>query len=157
MENDSWTKTLVPGGARGVALKLKFLLMAAWAESLGFVREDRSRLRVITAWGMRRSQSWEENLVLQEASPTQKRFLNVWIARSAALRNWMYGGKVGSQRCICGRIFCIVWEQSLSRMWIVGAALCYCSCLWHVVQAAVISRACRFLRRLVWMELVSPL
>ena len=71
-EKDSWTKTLVPGGARGVALKSKFLLMDAWAESLGFVREYRSRLIVITAWGMRRSHSWEGNLGLQEASPAQR-------------------------------------------------------------------------------------
>ena len=48
VEEDSRTKTLVPGGARGVALKSKFPLMAAWVERLGFVREDRSRLRVIT-------------------------------------------------------------------------------------------------------------
>ena len=52
------TKTLVPGGARGVALKSKFLLMAAWAERIVFVREDRIRLRLITAWGMRRYHSW---------------------------------------------------------------------------------------------------
>ena len=39
LEAASWTKTLVPGGARGVSLKSKFLFMAAWAEILGFVRE----------------------------------------------------------------------------------------------------------------------
>ena len=39
LEAASWTKTLVLVGARGVALKSKFLLMAAWAERLGFVRE----------------------------------------------------------------------------------------------------------------------
>ena len=39
LEAASWTKTLVPGGARGVALKSKFPLMAGWAESLGFVQE----------------------------------------------------------------------------------------------------------------------
>ena len=31
VEDDSWTKTLVPGEARGVALKSKFLLMSKWA------------------------------------------------------------------------------------------------------------------------------
>ena len=36
--DDSWTKTLVPGGARGVALKSKFSLIAEWAERLGFVQ-----------------------------------------------------------------------------------------------------------------------
>ena len=39
VEDDWWTKTLVPGGERGVALKSKFPLMAVWAESLGFVQE----------------------------------------------------------------------------------------------------------------------
>ena len=72
VEDNSWTKTLVPGGARGVALKSKFPLMAAWSERLGFVQEDQSRLRVITAWGVRRSHSWEENLGAQEASLAQR-------------------------------------------------------------------------------------
>ena len=62
VEENSWTKTLVPGGARGVVLKLKFPLMAVWAERLGFVWEDWSRLRVITAWGVRRSHYWERKL-----------------------------------------------------------------------------------------------
>ena len=68
LEVASWTKTLVPGGARGLALKLKFPLMAAWAERLGFVQEDQMRLRVITDWGMIRYHSWERNLGSQEAS-----------------------------------------------------------------------------------------
>ena len=50
VEDDLWTKNLVPGGARGVALKSKFPLIAVWAERLTFVREDWGRLRVITAW-----------------------------------------------------------------------------------------------------------
>ena len=32
VEDGLWTKTLVPGGVRGVVLKSKFPLMAAWAE-----------------------------------------------------------------------------------------------------------------------------
>ena len=34
-----WIKTLVPGGARGVALKSNFPFMASWAERLGFVQD----------------------------------------------------------------------------------------------------------------------
>ena len=49
LEAASWTKTLVPGGVRGLALKSKFPLMAVWAERLGFVREYRRRLIVIMA------------------------------------------------------------------------------------------------------------
>ena len=44
LEASSWTKTLVTGGARGVALNSKFPFMAVWAERLEFVREERSRL-----------------------------------------------------------------------------------------------------------------
>ena len=44
LEAALWTKTLVPGGAWGVALRSKFAFMAAWAERLGFVQEERSRL-----------------------------------------------------------------------------------------------------------------
>ena len=51
VEDNYWANTLVPGGARGVALKLKLLFMTSWTERLGFVQEDWSRLRVITAWG----------------------------------------------------------------------------------------------------------
>ena len=72
VEEYSWNKTLVPGGAKGVALKLKFTLMAAWAERIGFVREERRRLIVITAWGMRRSHSRKGKLGLQEASLMQR-------------------------------------------------------------------------------------
>ena len=71
VEDDSWTKTLVLVGARGGVLKSKFLFMAVWSERLRFVQEDRSRLRVITAWGMRRSHYWEGKLGSQEASPAQ--------------------------------------------------------------------------------------
>ena len=49
LEDTSWIKTFVTGGARGVALKSKFPFMAALAETLGFVREERSILRVRTA------------------------------------------------------------------------------------------------------------
>jgi hypothetical protein len=41
----SWTKTCVPGGVKGAALKLKLLNRATWAESLGW-RQDPRRLRV---------------------------------------------------------------------------------------------------------------
>ena len=40
VEDDLWTKTLVPGAARGISLKSNFLLMAAWSEMLRVVQED---------------------------------------------------------------------------------------------------------------------
>ena len=49
LEATLWIKNLVPGGARGVALKSKFPFMAEWTERIGFVRDERRRLRVRTA------------------------------------------------------------------------------------------------------------
>ena len=74
MEYNSRTKTIVPGGARGVELKSEFPLMYVWAEILGSVQEYWSILRVITAWGVRRSHYWEGKLGSQEAIPAQKFF-----------------------------------------------------------------------------------
>ena len=72
LEAASWIKTLVPGGARGVALKSKLPFMAVWAEMIGLVQEERKRLRVRNAWVMRRPHSWDGNLGSQEASPAHR-------------------------------------------------------------------------------------
>ena len=80
------------GEQGGGLLKSKLPFMAAWEEKLGFVREEQIRLRVSTAWVMRRSHSWDGKLGSQEASPTQRWFLNVKITCSAALRKCLYGG-----------------------------------------------------------------
>ena len=72
LEASPWTKTLVPGGTRGVALNPKLSFMVAWAERIGFVQEERIRLRVRTAWGMRQFHSWDVKLGSQEASPAQR-------------------------------------------------------------------------------------
>ena len=155
VEYNSWTKIFVTVGARGVSLKLNFLLISVWSERLGFVLEYWSRLRVMKAWGVRRYHSWEVKLGLQEASPEQRLFLNVRIARSAALRRWVYKGTSWKSTLYVRKAFCMVWENSLSRMWRVGDVPCRSSFVCHVVQAVVISRAYRFLRRWAWMELVS--
>ena len=44
----SWTRTQVPGGARGVRLKLKLPKVAAYAERLGWRREERRRFKVMS-------------------------------------------------------------------------------------------------------------
>ena len=72
LEAASWNKTLVTGGARGMALKSKLPFMEVWAERLGFVREERNSLRARNEWGMRRSHSWDGKLGSQEASPEQR-------------------------------------------------------------------------------------
>ena len=49
----SWTRTRVPGGARGVRLKLKLKLpkVAAYAERLGWRHEDCRRFNVMLRCG----------------------------------------------------------------------------------------------------------
>ena len=46
---------LHPAGANGVALKSKLPLMMEYADSLGCIWDRLRKLRVIIAWGMRRS------------------------------------------------------------------------------------------------------
>ena len=48
---------VVPGGANGVALKSKLPNLAAYADKDGLRRDDRSKLRVIVAWGINLSHS----------------------------------------------------------------------------------------------------
>jgi hypothetical protein len=52
----SWTRTRMPGGARGVRLKSKIPLSCAQEESLGLRREPRRRFKVMRACGRMRSQ-----------------------------------------------------------------------------------------------------
>ena len=48
----------MPGGARGVRLKLKFMKVAAYAERLGWRREDCRRFKVMSHCGNNLSHSW---------------------------------------------------------------------------------------------------
>ena len=47
----SWRRTRVPGGARGVRLKLKSPKEAAYAKKFGWRREYRRRFNVMSHWG----------------------------------------------------------------------------------------------------------
>ena len=47
----SWMRTRVPGGARGVWLKLNFPRVATYAEILGWRREERRRFKVMSHCG----------------------------------------------------------------------------------------------------------
>ena len=106
-----WTKTLVPGGARGVALKSKLVLISVWAERLGFVREEWIRFRLRTALGMIRSHYWDGELGSKEAIPEQRWFLNVKIAHSAALWRCVYGGASCRLTLYLRKDFCMVLEH----------------------------------------------
>jgi hypothetical protein len=67
----------VPGGASGVLRKLNALFRQAWAESLGYWCDERSRLIVNSARGMRRSHSERGKFGSQVASQEQKWFFQV--------------------------------------------------------------------------------
>jgi hypothetical protein len=70
------------------------LVVVEWskAEMLGFACDARIRLIVISACGISRSHSRIGKAVLAKQSPAIKWFLNVWMARLAALRQWVWGG-----------------------------------------------------------------
>ena len=70
----SWRRTLVSGGASGVLLKLKTLLIYAYEEIFGLVRALRSKFRVMSACGRRQSHLVIENFGSREQSPTIKWF-----------------------------------------------------------------------------------
>ena len=53
-----WTRTRVPGGARGVWLKLKLPKVAAYAERLGWIREECRRFKVMSHCGNSLSHFW---------------------------------------------------------------------------------------------------
>ena len=67
-----WTMTWVPGGTRGVRLKLKLPKVAAYAERLGWQREDRRRFNVMSHCGNNLSHSWIEKFGSSVASPAKK-------------------------------------------------------------------------------------
>ena len=54
----SCTRTRVPGGERGVWLKLKLPKVAAYDERLGWQREDRRRFNVMSHCGNNMPHSW---------------------------------------------------------------------------------------------------
>jgi len=73
-------------------LKSKFPNRYACDDNFGFTRELRRRLRERWAWGSRRSHSDIGNDESADARPAKKLFLNICIARSAALRRCAWGG-----------------------------------------------------------------
>ena len=56
------------------------------------MRDARRRFSVRLAWGTSLSHRWSGKSLSHVANPAMKWFLNVLIARSAALLRWMYGG-----------------------------------------------------------------
>ena len=81
----SYTITLVSGGASGVASKLKTPLRASCVDKREVKRAGRRRLSVSTACERILSQRCSGKLGFVVARPERRRFLKVYIARSAVL------------------------------------------------------------------------
>ena len=68
----SWTRTRVPGEARGFQLELKLPKVAAYAERLGWRREDCRRFNVMSHCGNNLSHSWIGKFGSSVAIPDRK-------------------------------------------------------------------------------------
>ena len=88
----SWTSTRVPGEERGVWLKLKLPKVAAYAERLGWWREERRRFKLMSHCGNNMYHYWIWAFGSSVAIPARIWCFYVWIERSVAF--W---------RCTCGR------------------------------------------------------
>ena len=85
------TIAFAPGGAIGVALKLKFPCVHASAESFGLTLAVLSKLSAIISCGMSRSHSERGKLGSVAACPDLKWLLNVRIALSAMQFRCLHG------------------------------------------------------------------
>ena len=112
--------TLVPGGANGVLLKLKFPKRYAYADNFGLTCAFLSRFNVVVYCGRSLSHSSIGKVGSKDTNPAKKWFLKVLIALSAAFL-----------RCTCGGtnwydIFCFTKlafrsaNASLSKMYKLG-------------------------------------
>ncbi len=108
-----------------------------------------------SACGMSRSHSARGNFGSQVASPALKWFFQVWMARSAALRRWTWGGTSWKfTECLVKACF-ITWEHSLSKICRVGEKPLDRSLWCSAVQAVVMSMAWRVFRGLDKIALLS--
>ena len=82
----------MPGGERGVRLKLKFPTVAAYTERLGWRREERRIFKVMSHCGDNLSHSRIGEFGSSVAISLWKCFSHVWIACSVAFRRCMCGG-----------------------------------------------------------------
>ena len=82
----------VPGGAKGVAVKLNSPSTYAWADNLGFVLEDRKRFIVMFVCNISLSHSESGKFGSAHANEALRFFLNVYIVCSAGLLRCFYGG-----------------------------------------------------------------
>ena len=88
-----------------------------------------SKFKVSSAWGTKRSHSHMEKFLSTPARIAKTWFLNVRIARSAALRQWTYGGTSWYLMLFFANAHLSLFEASLSMIYIFGCdperASCY--------------------------------
>ena len=110
------TSTRMPGGAIGSLLKSYGPNSCDQAECFGLMRDPRMRLMVNTACGMSLSHKCMGNSASVVHNPAIKWFLNVRMARSAALvRCWPGAANWYLMSLVLKYIF-IISEHSLSSM-----------------------------------------
>ena len=119
----SCTTTLVPGGAIVVALKLNLPNISAYAEREGLRLADLNKLMVLLQCGRSRSHYLEGNFGSQVYNSGIRWFLYVRMARSAALRRYIYGCTSWYSTWAPLNIVSVSLEHSLLRMCIFGALL----------------------------------
>ena len=112
----------MPGGASGVAAKLKMPYTAVCADSAGLRRDARNRLSVSVHCGMRRSHSFMGYLGSMVQRPAIRWFLYVRMALSAAFLLWIWGGTSWKDTLFLRNDFFMSSEHSLSNMWRLGAS-----------------------------------
>ena len=112
----------MPSGPRGVQLKPKAPQSCAWAEIRGLMLEAQSKWSVTCTCLSMRSQSCIGNFGSVPQRTAIKRFLNVRIACSAALRRCIFGGEswklielnVMNLRSMADASLSIRWSDGLS-------------------------------------------
>ena len=80
---------MTPSGASGVVSKLYVPCRWSYIYILGHALDVCSKFNVMNAFGSNSSDIYKGNFGCTDYSPTTKLFLNVRIARSAALTRWL--------------------------------------------------------------------
>ncbi len=92
------------------------------------------RLRVVSTWFMRRSQSCNGKLLLVVASMLMKCALNVWIARSVAFTLWLWGSMSMMLQSFLVRNFLTTWLACVIVCSWASPSLLWPICRWLLVN-----------------------
>ena len=135
------TSTRIPGGAMGSLLKLYGPNNCDHAECLGLIRDPRSRLMVMSACGNNRSHRLTGKSMSVLHRPAMKWFLNVRIARSAALVRCCPGAASWYLILLTLKYDFIIPEHSLSSICTCGPLplLRSISCILRVAASSVVA------------------